>query len=37
MEDWENAAHWGQKALAADPENQRHRELLKEATAKMKK
>ena len=37
MEDWENAVYWGQKALAADPENQRHRELLKEATAKMKK
>ena len=37
MEDWENAVYWGQKALAADPENQRHRELLKEATAKLKK
>ncbi len=37
MEDWENAHSWGQKALDADPENQRHRELLKEVDAKNKK
>lgn len=29
MEDWGQAIHWGQQALAADPGNYRHQELLK--------
>ena len=30
MENWEQALHWGQQALDADPGNERHQQLLKE-------
>ena len=35
MADWGQAFFWAQKAHAADPDNQRHRELLKTITAKL--
>ncbi len=34
MEDWGQAIHWGRQALAADPGNYRHQELLKAIQAK---
>ncbi|MFZ0133533.1 MAG: tetratricopeptide repeat protein [Desulfobacterales bacterium] len=36
MQDWGKAVFWGRQAVDADPENERHRELLAEATAKNK-
>ncbi len=36
MQDWGKAVFWGRQAVEADPENERHRELLAEATAKNK-
>lgn len=35
MEDWGQAIHWGQQALAADPGNYRHQELLKAVQTKV--
>jgi tetratricopeptide (TPR) repeat protein len=35
LEDWGMALFWGQKALHADPGNQRHQELFKEIQAKL--
>jgi tetratricopeptide (TPR) repeat protein len=37
MEDWGQAVYYGKKALAADPGNQRHQELLKKIAAKANK
>lgn len=36
MQEWDKAVFWGRQAVDADPENERHRELLAEATAKNK-
>ncbi|MDX9785201.1 MAG: tetratricopeptide repeat protein [Desulfobacterales bacterium] len=36
MNVWEKSREWGEKALAADPENTRHQDLLKEVSAKIK-
>jgi tetratricopeptide (TPR) repeat protein len=36
LEDWDMALFWGQKALHADPGNQRHQELVKLVQAKSK-
>lgn len=33
MGDWGQAIYWGQQALDADPNNHRHQELVKEASA----
>lgn len=35
MEDWGQALYWGQKALAADPDNHRHQELVKLVSTKV--
>jgi tetratricopeptide (TPR) repeat protein len=35
LEDWENAAHWGQQALDANPTNQRHQQLMHEINARL--
>lgn len=35
MERWEDALHWGRQALNADPDNYRHRELVKEMAVKV--
>ena len=35
--DWHNALKWGEQALAADPDNYRHQELVKEITAELNK
>ena len=37
LEDWGQAIHWGQQALAADPGNYRHQELLKAVQAKIQR
>jgi tetratricopeptide (TPR) repeat protein len=35
LEDWEQAVYYGQKALDADPGNQRHQELLRKIAARL--
>jgi tetratricopeptide (TPR) repeat protein len=37
LEDWGQAVYYGQKALDADPGNQRHQELLKKIAARLNK
>lgn len=37
MEEWKQALHWGRQALDADPDNYRHRQLLKEVAEKLKR
>ena len=37
MRDWGQAVYWAQRALNADPGNQRHQELFKEISAKANK
>jgi len=34
LEDWQQARYWGRQALAADPDNYRHQELLREIAEK---
>ena len=34
MEDWQQALYWGRQALAADPDNYRHQQLLNEISEK---
>jgi tetratricopeptide (TPR) repeat protein len=37
MKDWEHAFEWGEKALALEPANERHRELVDAALTEIKK
>ena len=37
LEDWQQALNWGRQALAADPDNYRHQQLLKEIAGKADK
>lgn len=37
LKDWERALHWGRQALDADPRNERHRQLVREATENLKR
>ena len=36
QKDWPNALYWGEQALAEDPDNYRHRELVSEVKKQMK-
>ncbi|MDJ0783789.1 MAG: tetratricopeptide repeat protein [Desulfosarcinaceae bacterium] len=35
LEDWGQAIHWGKLALAADPDDERHQELVRQAKTKV--
>ena len=37
MKDWQQALNWGRQALAADPDNYRHQQLLKDVVEKADK